>query len=146
MDLDKPEMWERTARAEEFSELMDFIDTLPFKTTARMMIICEDGGPGTTAHRDHFEANTLHEFLWFRSSHNKPFYMYSAKNKTKKYVESYSAWFDTVNQYHGSEPTQELSFSIRVDGKFSDELRKQIPTPSTNLASTPSLWAARVGH
>jgi hypothetical protein len=89
LDLDKPEYWQRTEMAEEFSE--EFIDTLPFKTTARMMIMCEDGGPGTTAHRDHFRSDVCHEFLWFRSSHNKPFYMYSAKNRKKKYVESYSA-------------------------------------------------------
>jgi hypothetical protein len=35
-----------------------------------------------------------------------------------------------------------LVFSIRVDGIFSDEFRKQIPRPAFNAASTPSYWAS----
>jgi hypothetical protein len=143
LDLDKAELWERTEKADEFSELMAFIDTLPFKKMARIMIMCEDGGRGTTAHRDHGNQDINHEFIWFRSSFTKPFYMYSSKTKVKKYVESYSAWFDSVNQYHGSESTKGLSFSIRVDGTFSDELRAQIPVPTKNRASTPSKWACQ---
>ena len=122
---------------------MAFIDTLPFKATTRMVILCEDGGPGTTAHRDHIFPNVCHEFIWLRSNFNKPFYLYNDKTKVKKYVESHSAWFDSVNQYHGSEATRRLSFSIRVDGLFSDELKARIPVPSTNRASTPSLWACQ---
>jgi hypothetical protein len=38
-DLDKPELWEKTGEAVEFDLLMDFISKLPFKETARMMII-----------------------------------------------------------------------------------------------------------
>ena len=59
----------------------------------------------------------------------------------KLYVDTYSAWFDSVNQFHGSDPVDGLSFSIRVDGIFTDEFRKLIPTPERNLASTPALWA-----
>jgi hypothetical protein len=36
----------------------------------------------------------------------------------KLYVESYSAWFDSVNQYHGSDSIDGLSFSIRVGRHF----------------------------
>jgi hypothetical protein len=59
----------------------------------------------------------------------------------KQYVESHSAWFDSVNQFHGGDATGELAISIRVDGQFSDEFKKRIPVPEYNLASTPSLWA-----
>lgn len=142
-DLDKPELWERTDKVDGFAELMAFIDTLPFKATARMIILCEDGGAGTTAHRDHGNPDVCHEFIWFRTNFNKPFYLYDDKTKVKKYVESHSAWFDSVNQYHGSEATRSLSFSIRVDGLFSDEFKARIPVPSTNRASTPSLWASQ---
>jgi hypothetical protein len=60
----------------------------------------------------------------------------------KRYVEGYTAWFDSVNQFHGSEPTNKLAFSIRVDGRFTEEFRSRIPQPEFNLASAPSLWAS----
>jgi hypothetical protein len=67
--------------------------------------------------------------------------MLNHKTNEKLYVDGYSAWFDSVNQFHGSDPVDGLSFSIRVDGVFTDEFRKQIPVPKYNLASTPSFWA-----
>jgi hypothetical protein len=48
-----------------------------------------------------------------------------------------------VNQFHGTDPGEGLTFSIRVDGSFTDEFRKRIPTPpAENRASTPALWAS----
>jgi hypothetical protein len=140
-DLDKPELWERTPEAGEFSLLMDFIDTLPFKATARMLIMYDDIARPISAHRDHETSEVCHEFVWFRTNLKKPFYMLNHQTKEKQYVESYSAWFDTVNQFHGTDPQEGLSFSIRVDGLFTDEFKKRIPTPAYNHASTPALWA-----
>jgi hypothetical protein len=59
----------------------------------------------------------------------------------KQYVESYSAWFDSVNQFHGSDGYDGLSFSIRVDGKFTEEFKAKIPRPELNPSSMPALWA-----
>lgn len=141
LDLNKPELWEQTPAAAEFSRLMDFIETLPFEGTGRMLIIYDDQGLCVPAHRDHLEKEVCHDFIWFRTNLLKPFYMYNHHSGEKLYVTSYSAWFDTVNQFHGSDPAPGLSFSIRVDGIFNSELRRRIPKPSTNIASTPALWA-----
>ena len=140
-DLDKTDLWEPTEEAEEFSELMDFIATLPFKATGRMMIMYDDSGRAVSAHRDHDSAELCHEFIWFRTSFNKPFYMLDPDTDEKLYVTSHSAWFDTVNQYHGAEASGSLSFSIRVDGLFDDDFRSRIPWPERNRASAPALWA-----
>jgi hypothetical protein len=105
------------------------------------MIIYDDLARPVTAHRDHIETDVCHEFIWFRTNLKKPFYVLNHETNEKLYVESHSAWFDSVNQYHGSEAAEGLSFSIRVDGIFSDEFRGKIPKPETNLASTPSYWA-----
>jgi hypothetical protein len=105
------------------------------------MLIFDDTGHAVTCHRDHAEQSVCHEFIWFRSNLNKQLYTYNKKTKKKKYISSYSAWFDTVNQLHGAHNSSGLSFSIRVDGIFTDELRANIPKPSINLASTPALWA-----
>ncbi|HEV2915343.1 MAG TPA: hypothetical protein VGX92_18835 [Pyrinomonadaceae bacterium] len=144
-DLDKTDLWEPTEATSEFSLLMDFIATLPFKATGRMLIMYDDVRRPVPAHRDHTSSEMCHDFVWFRTNLNKPFYMLDHRTDEKLYVESYSAWFDTVNQFHGTDPTDGLSFSIRVDGIFSDEFRKRIPVPACNLASTPALWACTSG-
>jgi hypothetical protein len=141
LDLDKPELWSPTEAASEFFPLMDFIDTLPFKATARMLIIYDDTGAPVPAHRDHISLDVCNDFVWFRTNKIKPFYLLNHRTHDKLYVDSYSAWFDTVNQFHGSDAQEGLSFSIRVDGIFTDEFRKLIPTPEYNRASTPALWA-----
>jgi hypothetical protein len=141
LDLDKPELWAPTPEAGEFSELMDFIATLPFEATGRVLVIYDDAGTEVPAHRDHLDAGTCHEFVWFRTSLRKPFYVLNHETAEKLYVESYSAWFDTVNQFHGADACEGLTFSIRVDGRFTSEFRKLIPVPAGNPASAPALWA-----
>jgi hypothetical protein len=140
-DLDDTALWQPTDEAAEFSELMDFIRTLPFAATGRILIIYDDSGRAVPAHRDHDEAELCHEFVWMRTSLDKPFYMLNPATGEKLYVEGHSAWFDTVNQYHGADATGGLSFSIRVDGRFSDAFRRLIPFPEAGRAAAPSLWA-----
>lgn len=140
-NLDNPDEWQPAEGATEFAELMDFIATLPFRATGRMIIMYDPDGRAVTAHRDHVSHELCHEFLWFRTNLRKPFYMLNETTGEKQYVESHSAWFDTVNQFHGGDATGELAISIRVDGIFSDELRARMPIAETNRASTPSLWA-----
>ena len=141
-DLDRAELWTATEEADDFSELMEFIDTLPFKTTGRMLIIYDELGRAVSAHRDHDEAEVCHEFIWFRTNLDKPFYMLDPTSDERLDVRSHAAWFDTVNQYHGAYGTGELAWSIRVDGVFTDAFRSLIPFPERNRASAPALWEA----
>ena len=140
-DLDRTDLWQVSEEAEDFAELMEFIAALPFKATGRMLIMYDDSGRAVSAHKDHDSIELCHEFIWFRTNLDKPFYMLNPETGEKLYVASHAAWFDTVNQYHGADSTGGLSFSIRVDGVFTDEFRAQIPFPARNRASAPSLWA-----
>ena len=142
LDLDRPELWRPTEAAEEFSELTDFLATLPFKATGRMLIIYDDSGAEVPAHRDHLNTDVCHHFVWLRTNRRKPFYTLNHETGEKLYVSSYSAWFDTVNQFHGSDAAEGLTFSVRVDGTFADDFLRLIPKPSSNPASTPALWAS----
>jgi hypothetical protein len=139
--VDRIDLWEPTERTAEFEPLMRFIATLPFKATARILVIYDNESREVPAHRDHLDFGTCNEFVWLRTNLKKPFYMLNNETGEKKYVESYSAWFDAVNQYHGVDAANGLTFSIRVDGIFTDEFRRQIPLPAINRASTPALWA-----
>ncbi|MEJ7669069.1 MAG: hypothetical protein WKH97_10130 [Casimicrobiaceae bacterium] len=141
-DLDKPELWEPTKGAEEFGHLMNFIGTLPFSATGRILIMYDDVARAGPAHRDHAEPDVCHDFIWFRTNLRKPFYMLNHQTNEKRYIKSHSAWFDTVNQFHGTDAYDGLAFSIRVDGVFTSAFSKQIPVPENNRASTPALWAS----
>ena len=141
-DLDRTHLWVPSEEAEEFAELMDFIATLPFKATGRMIIMYDDGGRAVSAHRDHDSQELCHEFIWFRTNFAKPFYMLNPETGEKTYVRSHAAWFDTVNQFHGADGCGGLSFSIRVDGVFDDQFRARIPYPRANRAAAPAMWAA----
>jgi hypothetical protein len=142
-DLDKSELWSRTEHADQFALLMELISTLPFKSTGRILIMYDTDSCNVPAHRDHLETEICHEFIWFRTNLKKRFYMLNDETGQRKYVDSYAAWFDTVNQYHGCDAGEGLTYSIRVDGKFTDEFKNTIPRPEYNAASTPSYWAAK---
>ena len=140
--LDQPDFWQPSGEAEEYAPLMEFIASLPFQATGRMLIMYDPTGAAVSAHRDHDSQDLCHEFVWFRTNLGKPFFMLDAQSGEKLYVSSHSAWFDTVNQYHGADATGRMSISIRVDGIFTDQFRSQIPFPSDNRAAAPALWAA----
>ncbi|WP_260600140.1 hypothetical protein [Sphingomonas endolithica] len=140
-DLNRAELWEPSPEAAEFAPLMDFIATLPFAATARMLIMYDASGRAVSAHRDHDSSELCHEFVWFRTNQSKPFYMLDPDTGERAYVAGHAAWFDTVNQFHGADATGKLSFSIRVDGVFSEGFRRAIPFPGQNRAAVPSIWA-----
>jgi hypothetical protein len=141
-DLDRCENWHATDEVEEFPELIDFIATLPFAATGRMLIMYDAQGRPVTAHRDHDSQDLCHEFIWLRTNLDKPFYMLDPATGEKAYVRGHSAWFDTVNQYHGADGTGELSWSIRIDGRFTDQFRAQMPDSTASRASAAALWQA----
>lgn len=141
LDIDRTELWQPAPEATEFTLLMDFIDTLPFESTGRILLIYDEGGNSVPAHRDHESVDLCHEFIWFRTNVRKPFYMLNQFTGEKLYVAGYSAWFDTVNQYHGSDAAEGLTFSVRVDGVFASGFRQRIPYTTENIAATAAVWA-----
>lgn len=145
LDLDRTELWSFTEAASEFTQLTDFIKTLPFSAFGRILLIYDDGGRTVPAHRDHERTDVCHEFLWMRTNTRKPFFTLNPETGEKRYVEGFTAWFDTVNQYHGSDPGPGLTFSIRVDGRFTKDFKEQIPYSTDNPASTPAIWARKRG-
>jgi len=145
LDINRTELWEETAAADEFALLMDFIYDLPFESRGRILLIYDEGGRSVPAHKDHEAQHICHDFIWLRTNLRKPFYLLNQNSGERLYVSGYSAWFDTVNQFHGSDAADGLTFSIRVDGHFNEEFKRQIPYCSGNAAATPSIWAMGEG-
>lgn len=140
-DLDRTELWRPSPEAEDFAEVMAFVAALPFVATGRMLLIYDEGGRAVSAHRDHDDTGLSHEFVWLRTNLDKPFFMLDPRTGERRYVAGHSAWFDTVNQYHGADPAPGLAWSLRVDGRFTDAFRRMIPEAPHNRASRPALWA-----
>lgn len=143
-DPDRAGLWRPTRAARELPELMEFVATLPFEATGRIYIMYDAGPRCVPAHQDHLDHNVCHEFVWLRTNLEKPLYVMNQETGERLYVGSYSAWFDTVNQFHGVDAREGLTFSVRVDGRFTEELRRLIPQPALNPASAPALWACGV--
>ena len=55
LDIDRPHLWSLTEEAGDFTLLMEFIATLPFESTGRILLIYDEGGRSVPAHRDHEE-------------------------------------------------------------------------------------------
>ncbi len=108
-----------------FESLVKFVYDLPFVQIGRIIIFYNDTLP-TPIHADGYkQAHHHNEFLWLRTNKAKQFFIYDEKLKQKHYVEGYSAFFNEQS-YHGSEPSTEMNFSVRVDGFFTNEFRKQL--------------------
>jgi hypothetical protein len=106
-----------------------------------MIVIYDDRGNCVLAHRDHVEAKCATSSSGC-TNFDKAFTSSIATPERSSTSIRIPGWFGTVNQNHGADASDGLTFSIRVDGVFSDEFRKNISFPETNRASAPALWAA----
>lgn len=117
---------------EYFPELIDFIySELPFSDIGRIILLFNDVGQPTPMHFDHVQEGYNSEFILMVTNENKKFFVID-DNGDKEYLSSYTGWFsnltdagDNLNhpvfRNHGTEIPTKPCFSIRTDGKFTDE-------------------------
>lgn len=72
---------------------------------------------GYTPHRN--------EFLFIRQDLKSPFYIWDPETNNKIYINSRIAWWNDQD-WHGGDSIKEQSWSLRIDGKFSDQFRKKL--------------------
>lgn len=65
------------------------------------------------------------EFIHIRPNTKKAFYIWDPENKNKVYLNTRAAWWND-NDWHGGEKIMEQSYSLRIDGKFTDDFRKKL--------------------
>lgn len=125
--------------AEKLSCLKDFLNTLPFEEVGRVKIFVNAAGSFTKNHRDHNdcyirspeEVTHGNEFLWISSHPQRKLHMYDPVENKCIVANSRALFFNEID-LHGSDVFVERNFSLRVDGRFSEELRKKI-----GLAKSP---------
>lgn len=63
------------------------------------------------------------EFIHIRPNTKKSFYIWDPELKNKIYLNTRAAWWNDQD-WHGGERIMEQSYSLRIDGKFTEEFRK----------------------
>lgn len=96
-----------------------------FSTFGRVAAFINFEGECTPIHTDRkFDPNVLDEFIWINFSPNKKFFVYDPDTKEKTYFTGHTNWFH-ASTYHGCDDVSYASYSLRVDGIFSDEFIKR---------------------
>jgi hypothetical protein len=65
------------------------------------------------------------EFIHIRPNTKKAFYVWDPEKKNKVYFNTCAAWWNDQD-WHGGEQIKEQSYSLRIDGKFTEAFRKRI--------------------
>lgn len=124
-----------TEEAEHFPNVVKWVEQLQgtvFEHIGRVIFFhCEaDGIP--FEHRDLDAKNGVdvvkphrNEFIHIRPNTKKAFYVWDPEKKNKVYLNTRAAWWNDQD-WHGGEQIKEQSYSLRIDGKFTEEFRKQL--------------------
>ena len=124
-----------TEEAQYFPNVVKWVEGLMgtvFKDIGRVIFFhCEaDGIP--FEHRDLDAKNGINvvtphrnEFIHIRPNTKKAFYLWDPETKDKTYLNTRAAWWNDID-WHGGEQIMEQSYSLRIDGKFTDEFRKKL--------------------
>ena len=133
------EYWRHNSNANQLPGLVTFVHELPFfKETGKVTIILSSAYSRGVEHVDHKFDDLVSEFVWIRTGigAHKRFFIRDS-NGVKRYVEKddqassdvgnqgYCVWFDDHHS-HCTETIVDASYSIRIDGVFTDEFRKYI--------------------
>jgi hypothetical protein len=65
------------------------------------------------------------EFIHIRPNTKKAFYLWDPEKQNKIYLNTRAAWWNDQD-WHGGERIMEQSYSLRIDGKFTEQFRKKL--------------------
>jgi hypothetical protein len=125
-----------TPEAKYFPSVVEWVESLitknVFENIGRVIFFhCEaDGIP--FEHRDLDAKNGVNvvkphrnEFIHIRPNTKKAFYLWDPETKNKTYINTRAAWWNDQD-WHGGEKIIEQSYSLRIDGKFTEQFRKTL--------------------
>ncbi len=116
------------SNAQYFPGLLKFIESLPMKEIGRVSIFLSPSGATGRIHTDGIPSQRKrleHEFIWLSTNLDKKFFIYNSAEKKKDFVSSHSAYFNSMDP-HGSDPMPYQTYSIRVDGFFTDDFSNSL--------------------
>lgn len=128
-----PEDCHWTEDAVHFPYLLEIIDTMPFAGIGRVMLFMTEANNSTVPHFDVLtqqqrQEKPNDEFIWFNTkSNSKGIFVLDEETMLKHCPETDKKfiWFNEMD-YHGTDAVPHFSFSIRIDGKFNDQVKEKI--------------------
>lgn len=114
-----------------FPKLVELINQLPFKEIGRVMFFITEPNNETIPHYDDsldVPDRPNDDFIWFTTNNRyKKIYVMNPITLEKSYPDQNKKfiWFNEMD-YHGTDAINRLSFSIRIDGKFHDHVKRAI--------------------
>lgn len=92
-----------------------------FEEVGRVLVFINEPGVVSTPHRDYGDSRSRRDpFIWLSIGDRKRFWVYDDKTNTKHYITEQVVTFDNAD-WHGSDPSEYVGWSIRVDGVFKKE-------------------------
>lgn len=117
-----------TEAAKLFPNVVDYVNSLPFKTIGRVLFFTTYPNAGVVTHRDSIVTeHSDHNINLFFASGSRPSFVWDEKTKEKKYLDvNARSYFFNNRDYHGVDPQPVFRYTLRVDGTFTDELCDQL--------------------
>jgi len=117
--------------------LDDLVEKKVFKHLGRTLIFKAEHDFRMMFHRDFLPPAEFdyfdhrHEFIHIRPNLDKPFYIWDADTDRKVSMNSLASFFNDQD-WHSGGVTNKQTYSLRIDGEFTDEFREKI-----GLGNTP---------
>lgn len=125
-----------------FGALYDWIKKQNiFTEVGRVMFFLSNPYQSSPVHSDYpalvnkdIDRHHKDQFLWIRFDQRKEFFVYDEAQDKKHIIDGYVCYFNSTD-YHGSEPGELHSFSLRLDGIFSKSFLDRVPDIKQYLES-----------
>jgi len=105
--------------------LDDLIGTV-FESYGRILFFIHEHDCELLLHRDGVTYYPhKNEFIWFNPTNNKKFYVFDEVENVRHDVESPAVFFNDLDM-HGGDSTNSMTWSLRIDGKFTEDFKKKI--------------------
>lgn len=124
-----------TPEAQYFPNVVKWIESMVgtiFEDIGRVIFFLVEADGLPFEHRDLDAKNGVNvikphrnEFIHIRPNTKKAFYIWDPVKKNKIYINTRAAWWNDVD-WHGGEKIMEQSYSLRIDGKFTEDFRKHL--------------------
>lgn len=110
---------------ENFKIFLQWLDEQRiFLSIGRIVIFLNETGTSVLEHRDYVDGmSRKDQFIWISPLGNKKFYVRDEIEKS--YFNSRCCYFDNAN-IHGSDVVVQSSFTIRIDGKFTQDFISKV--------------------
>lgn len=123
----KEEHTQFTENSKHFPKVLEWIYKIPiFSEIGRIIFFMNEHDCTLQSHMDapkYFPHRD--EFVWINPTGKKKFWLLDPDTNEKTYVKSTAAFFNSLD-WHGGDAIPNYTYSLRIDGKFTDQFRQQV--------------------